>query len=110
MEKYGFNELMQYIIEDFKEFTTELNYTAEQSTYRILDEYVRAIRNWEFQKATIYFTLALLTHQFGKIPQFIYDEVINLILSKNIERYIGDITTSERDDFLSLVSKVKKII
>lgn len=110
MEKYGAKEIMQYIIKDYEEVTMDLGYTAEQAVYRILEEYVRVIRNWEFQKATIYFSLVLLTYQSGEVPRFIYEQVIHLISQENVEIYIKDIDKDEINDFLNIVYKVKKII
>lgn len=110
VETYGYNELKEYVSEDFEEFTQKYNYSVEQASARILDEYIRAIRNKEVQKVTIYVTIALLGINNKVLPAFIYDEVIIMVEEANIGKYQHEISPDEVEDFMNDIQELKRFL
>ncbi len=103
---YSFNELKNYIVEDFNEFLEQWNYTVEQACYRIIDDYHNAISRSVSQRDVIYVCMGVIVQDHDVIPGFIRDE-INLISKDFSQKEYLDMDSNDYELFTNELLKVK---
>lgn len=74
----SYNELNQYIIEDFDEFLNE-GLSISQATEKLLEEYYRGIVNSKVEKLVIYLRIALLNIERNYLREDIKTELMTMI-------------------------------
>ncbi|SFJ92515.1 hypothetical protein SAMN04488574_13517 [Bacillus sp. 71mf] len=74
----SYEELNQYIVEDFDEFLNE-GLSISQVTEKLLVEYWRGIVNSKVEKLVIYLKIALLSIERDYLREDIKTEMINMI-------------------------------
>ncbi|TKI53420.1 hypothetical protein FC756_24050 [Lysinibacillus mangiferihumi] len=74
----SYEELNQYIIEDFDEFLNE-GLSISQVTEKLLEEYYRGIVNGKVEKLVIYLRIALLSIERNHLREDIKTELMSMI-------------------------------
>lgn len=74
----SYEELNQYVIEDFDEFLNE-GLSISQATEKLLEEYYRGIVNSKVEKLVIYLKIALLSIERNYLREDIKAELMSMI-------------------------------
>ncbi|KOO47182.1 hypothetical protein [Priestia koreensis] len=74
----SYEELNQYVIEDFNEFLNE-GLSISQVTEKLLEEYYRGIVNSKVEKLVIYLRIALLSIERNYLREDIKAELMSMI-------------------------------
>lgn len=74
----SYEELSQYIIEDFEEFLNE-GLSISQVTEKLLEEYYRGIVNSKVEKLVIYLKIAFLSIERNYLREDIKTELMSMI-------------------------------
>ncbi|OYD07745.1 Imm3 family immunity protein [Paludifilum halophilum] len=110
MERWSYEEITQYIRDDFSEFLMD-DLNVKQATSRVQVEYQNIIEESSVEKLFIYIVLAKLGLEHGTLRDDIKEEVLKMITEEKLLKIKDDLTPNEyknlmkdTHDLLSLIN------